>query len=63
MKIKREELEKAIDAFVKELMVMLKAFDKEEEAETIEKLYNKKKGVMIEDTAHYLEETEHVDVL
>ena len=35
----------------------------EELMETIEDIYDKKKQVMIEDTAHYLEETEGIDVL
>lgn len=63
MKIKKEELEKAIDAFMKELRVMLKAFDKDEEMEMIEEIYNKKREVMIEDTVHYLQEVEHIEVL
>jgi len=61
--IKKDELEKALDAFIKELKVMLKVLDKDEEAETIEEVYNKKREVMIDDTVHYLEEVEHIDVL
>lgn len=63
MNIKKDELEKALDAFIKELKVMLKVLDKDEEAETIEEVYNKKREVMIDDTVHYLEEVEHIDVL
>ncbi|MBL7101113.1 MAG: hypothetical protein ISS23_04120 [Nanoarchaeota archaeon] len=63
VKIRKEELEKAIDAFVKEIGVMLKAFDKEKEADVVEDIYNKKKKVMVEDTANYLEEVEHIEVL
>ena len=63
VEIEKEELKKAIDAFMKELRVMLKAFDKEEEAETIEKIYDEKRETMINDTVHYLEEVEHIDVL
>ena len=63
IKIQKDELEKAIHAFMKEMKVMLHAFDKDEEAETIEKIYKEKKEMMIEDTVHYLKEVEHIDVL
>lgn len=63
VKIQKKELEKAIDAFMKELTVMLKAFDKDEEAETIEEIYKKKKETMIDDTKHYLEEVEHIEIV
>lgn len=63
IEIEKEELKKALDAFMKELKVMLHAFDKDEEAETIEKIYDKKREAMLEDTAHYLQEVEHIDVV
>lgn len=63
VKIQKKELEKAIGAFMKELTVMLKAFDKDEEAETIEEIYKKKKETMIDDTKHYLEEVEHIEIV
>lgn len=62
-KIKREELEKAIDAFLKELKVMLHAFDKDKVVEIVEEIYREKRNVMINDTINYLEEIERVDVL
>lgn len=63
IEIEKEELGKALDAFMKELKVMLHAFEKDEEAETIEKIYNKKRETILEDTAHYLQEVEHIDVV
>ncbi|MBM3199630.1 hypothetical protein FJZ53_01745 [Candidatus Woesearchaeota archaeon] len=63
MIIKKEELEKAVDAFVKELKVMLRAFEKEEEAEAVEQIYTEKKDIMLQDTKEYLEEAEGIEVL
>jgi len=63
VKIKRDELEKALDAFVKEIKVMLHAFDKDAEAKSIEEIYSKKRDVMIADTIQYLKEVEHIEVL
>lgn len=63
IQILKHELEKAIDAFMKEIKVMLHVLDKDEEAETIEKVYQEKRKVMIEDTIHYLEETENIEVI
>ena len=63
IKIRKEELEKAIEAFVKELKVTLSAFDKEEEAEMIESLYDERKETLIEDTAQYLKEVEHMEII
>ena len=62
IKIQKEELEKTIDAFMREIVVMLKSFDKDEEVEIIEEIYNKKKKVMINDTEQYLKEVEHIDI-
>ncbi|MBU4501141.1 MAG: hypothetical protein KKA79_01000 [Nanoarchaeota archaeon] len=59
--IRRDELEKAMDAFMKEIKVMLKAFDKDDEADVIEELYDQKKEVMLEDTVKYLKEVEHME--
>lgn len=63
IEIDKEELKKALDAFMKELKVMLHAFEKDEEAETIEKIFKEKRETMLEDTAHYLQEVEHIDVV
>jgi len=50
-----------MDAFMKEIKVMLKAFDKDAEADVIEELYDQKKEVMLEDTIKYLKEVEHME--
>ena len=52
-----------MDAFMKEIRVMLKAFDKDVEAEAIEELYDNKKEIMLEDTVKYLREVERIEVL
>lgn len=46
---------------MKEIKVMLKAFDKDDEADVIEELYDQKKEVMLEDTVKYLKEVEHME--
>jgi len=48
---------------MKEIKVMLRAFDKEKEADAIEEMYDKKREVMLEDTVHFLKEVEHMEVL
>ena len=48
---------------MKELLVMLKAFDKDAEAELVGKIYEDKKEVMINDTEEYLREVEHIEIL
>ena len=63
VKIRKEEVERTINAFMKELLVMLKAFDKDAEAELVGKIYEDKKEVMINDTEEYLREVEHIEIL
>ncbi len=52
-----------MDAFVKEMKVMLRAFDQEKEADAVEEMYDKKREVILGDMVHYLKEVEHMEVL